>query len=469
MNRVLSDPKLLPSHSAGLYKYKHAQPQPDANYLLKTRPKNISIDKERLYEENILYKHMLNNLTEENMKLKTRLSQIEKENQERMLFNSISVVKSKPQTHLIENLKSTVKELKSDLKMQTVNFEELKRSVRVTKMNEVSEVLKQYENECMRLKRLLEDILQDKNNPTSTLSIIEKLKNEKDQLERSLRFYQESDNMKAEQIEELRKIIRKNEHAEPIIDEEPISKESYGSKGKFDFEIKETPEYSFSDSRSRDLSNLAQPNEIKIDKEGHATGIQAKLVLKKIQIFLKVNKLTPNAWVQTISRSVHGIISFEELKRALNSASIPVNKEELDVLMRQFGENDNQILCSVIIEELNSMIPQNQRSYSTSSHEKSNSEVEQYDFISKKDAQTILEEIACRLTCEDIKYPKQTLLGFLSLNSYCFSDLYEEFSENYLLIEKQHERKEIVKYFLKNQKTISKESLVNALIEELGE
>lgn len=47
--------------------------------IVRTKPKNIPQDKERLYEEGIFLKNVINTLKEENLKLKTKLSNLEKE------------------------------------------------------------------------------------------------------------------------------------------------------------------------------------------------------------------------------------------------------------------------------------------------------------------------------------------------------------------------------------------------------
>ncbi|CAG9331704.1 unnamed protein product [Blepharisma stoltei] len=481
INRVVSEPKLFPATTSNLYKFKYTNPQPDQTYLAKIRPKHIQIDKEKLYEENLVYKHMINSLSEENTKLKTKISQMEHDMQEKN-FSRIEALpysyvplnnpKPKSQFHLIENLKNSVKELRNELQIRNTEYEELKRSARITKMNEISEELKQYTNECMRLKRLMDELLQDKNNVhdnpggMNALSAYERLRNEKEQLEKNLKFYQESDRVKTEQIEELKKIISQGDHGVLIIDEEPISKRSHSNKEKNVQKNKGIGGQKAGKVKERE-NPLPLPKKEEVSKEdkGSETAVQAKLVLKKMQIFLKVNKFQPKEWVSSLTRAIQGILSLEELKKALVMASIPVNNEELQILMRQFGENDNQILCSVLIDELSSMNSNKPGLSSTPSivikPEEDNSET-----ISRKDAQRIFEEIQCRLTLQDVKNLKGVLENDLGNESFTFSDLMEIFNDRYLAIAKEEERKEIIKYLLCNKKSIEKDELIKGILNE---
>ena len=47
--------------------------------MIRLRPRNIQQDKERLYGETLQLKQMVNGLREENLRLKTKVSNLEKE------------------------------------------------------------------------------------------------------------------------------------------------------------------------------------------------------------------------------------------------------------------------------------------------------------------------------------------------------------------------------------------------------
>jgi hypothetical protein len=120
----------------------------------KRRPKTIIIEKERLYEENLQLKMLSNNLLEENIKLKTKLQQTEnnvKRNYEK------SPEKDSKSLNLIFSLKSKIKDLYEKIDKITNDYNELKLSIRATRVTELEQEAKQYFNECWRLKKILEE------------------------------------------------------------------------------------------------------------------------------------------------------------------------------------------------------------------------------------------------------------------------------------------------------------------------
>ncbi|OMJ72258.1 hypothetical protein SteCoe_29337 [Stentor coeruleus] len=121
----------------------------------KPRPKSIYFERERLYDENIQLKQMSNTLLEENIKLKTRLQQNEKDFKK---YSEKSPERSIKGTSLVGSLKNKVKEQNEQLDKLQAEYQDLKITIRATRVAELEEEAKQYFNECWRLKKLLEEI-----------------------------------------------------------------------------------------------------------------------------------------------------------------------------------------------------------------------------------------------------------------------------------------------------------------------
>lgn len=132
----------------------------DLNFINKLKPRQIHIDKERLYEENLELKLANNSLKSEMTRLKTKCQQIEKElhkkeeNLDERNFYSI-----KP-PNLISNLKSTIKDLKCQLQTRDEEIEKMTKHLKSSKIAELEAEIKAYIDECTRLKHHLEESLQ---------------------------------------------------------------------------------------------------------------------------------------------------------------------------------------------------------------------------------------------------------------------------------------------------------------------
>lgn len=121
----------------------------------KPRPKSIYFERERLYDENIQLKQLSNTLLEENIKLKTRLQQKEKDFKK---YSEKSPERSIRGTSLVGSLKHRVKEQNDKIDKLQAEYNDLKVAIRATRVAELEEEAKQYFNECWRLKKLLEEV-----------------------------------------------------------------------------------------------------------------------------------------------------------------------------------------------------------------------------------------------------------------------------------------------------------------------
>jgi predicted RNase H-like nuclease (RuvC/YqgF family) len=134
---------------------------------------------------------MYNYINDENIKLKTKILQLEKCIEQPKQQENMNSVNAKP-THLIESLKQSIRDLKTEIKAKDKEIEDMKRYVRYTKMQELEGENMQYSNECMRLKRIIDELLEEKGIIPGGLNAYEKLKLENEEFRKSISNLKES-------------------------------------------------------------------------------------------------------------------------------------------------------------------------------------------------------------------------------------------------------------------------------------
>jgi hypothetical protein len=128
-------------------------------------PKTTPLEKEKLYEENIQLKNMINKLKDENLKTKTKNVALERETTKlmRMVEKASSshmipgVQTGNQESSLLMNLKRQNKELRDEVKIKSDEIESFKRNTKTTKFQEIESELKAFIDENIRLKGLLEE------------------------------------------------------------------------------------------------------------------------------------------------------------------------------------------------------------------------------------------------------------------------------------------------------------------------
>ena len=140
---------------------------------VKLRSKYILHDKEQLYDDALKLKEQLHKIQAENMQLKTRLLQNEKELSKKEkdiieLYNQLQsqaptrVIKTKNDAYLVTSLKKQLKDFKIDKTKLEDELISLKKKTKVTKLQEMEVEIKMYVDECTRLRHLLEEVIQQK-------------------------------------------------------------------------------------------------------------------------------------------------------------------------------------------------------------------------------------------------------------------------------------------------------------------
>ena len=127
----------------------------DSSSMLNKKNRQITTDKEKLYEENLELKQKNNSLNDENLKLKTKLFQLEKE----LTKKDDSSEPGKNSSHLLANLKQIVKDLKQQLSEKTSEVETCRKNAKTSKVQELETEVKVFSDECTRLKHHLAEVL----------------------------------------------------------------------------------------------------------------------------------------------------------------------------------------------------------------------------------------------------------------------------------------------------------------------
>lgn len=155
---------LAGTKSGNLPRTKSYRQNSGSRSLARLRPRHISMDKEQLYEETLSLKMEVNFFKEQNIRLKTKLQQTEKElGKKEEFLDEIHMNTKEPMnvsnSHLVGSLKHSIKELKAELKLREGDIERLKRDTKVSRVNELEVEIQAYADECTRLRHHIEEVM----------------------------------------------------------------------------------------------------------------------------------------------------------------------------------------------------------------------------------------------------------------------------------------------------------------------
>jgi Ca2+-binding EF-hand superfamily protein len=146
---------------------------------------------------------MLNNqLQQENIRLRTKLNQLDREIGRRDDFiedirteGNRGVNVGVQKTHLVSNLKQSVKDLRQDLRQKEEEITLLRRNLKSTKIGELEVEIQVYADECTRLRHHLEEMLrQREESPGQQSPKIDEMYQELEEMAQHLRAAQEDAN-----------------------------------------------------------------------------------------------------------------------------------------------------------------------------------------------------------------------------------------------------------------------------------
>jgi len=141
------------------------------NEIPKIRPMTSTTkkDKESLYEENMQLKNYINTIKKDfafsksdNRKLELELDKKEKIIEDIVDSGNLQgdKINKAKETHLIIGLKKQFKDVQTKLKNKTVELDNIKKTLKVTKLNELNIEVNTYTDELQKLKSFYEIALQ---------------------------------------------------------------------------------------------------------------------------------------------------------------------------------------------------------------------------------------------------------------------------------------------------------------------
>lgn len=153
----------------------------------KSRSRALNLEKEKLYEENQSLKQELNSVIDDNLRLKTKLAQSQKNIDKRINENSmINLSRDKSSVHLIDSLRQTIHDIRQELEEKDKTIKSLKKNIKVTKLSEIISELTVFQEECERLKEFLYESNREKQEMTKKIGMLDKIISEKSQLQSKL-------------------------------------------------------------------------------------------------------------------------------------------------------------------------------------------------------------------------------------------------------------------------------------------
>ena len=132
----------------------------DKDFLSRIKPKKIIMDKEQLYQENLELKMKVHYLSEELLRIRTKMMQQESELLKRE--DSQKITDKSKNGNLIQGLKQSIKELKAEKVFREQEIFKLKSNLKGSKVNELEIEVKAYIDECTRLRHHLEELIKSK-------------------------------------------------------------------------------------------------------------------------------------------------------------------------------------------------------------------------------------------------------------------------------------------------------------------
>ncbi|OMJ92269.1 hypothetical protein SteCoe_5041 [Stentor coeruleus] len=145
-----------------------------SNSSAKIQPKSPKLNRGQLFEENLTLKMKTHTIQSENLRLKTKITQIKHDLTKKDVVD-YSLARLSNRSHLIPNLKQTIKDVKDHLREKEDELMVLKKNAKCTKINEAEIELQSYIEECMRLRHNLQEIMVQKQISLGTLEYEEKL------------------------------------------------------------------------------------------------------------------------------------------------------------------------------------------------------------------------------------------------------------------------------------------------------
>jgi len=200
-------------------------------------------DKEHLYDEAVKLKQSMNIYRDENMKLKTRVALCDKELEKKDKIiqelltqlstqgqgSAPSLPKGQSATHLVIALKKQLKESKDEIRAKEEEIKKLKKSLKITRLQETEVEIKMFADECTRLKHIIEEIMKQKaaGYTPEDVALIEEKINQQDSMIHSIK----------QQNNEMSEVLKKKD--EEIANWKDVTSKLQKRLGRMENEAKE--------------------------------------------------------------------------------------------------------------------------------------------------------------------------------------------------------------------------------------
>ena len=429
-NNPIEIPKIQ-NFTGKIYKIRSVPILPDSKYVSRTCPKKIVPDKERLYEENLNLKQMYNFINQENLKMRTKIQLLEK-NAEATRSQEASNLNYK-NSHLVDSLKNSVKDLRTEIKSKDKEIEDMKRYIRYTKMQELEADLLQYQSECTRLKEIIDELLKKQDILPDGIEAYEDLKREVIYLRKMLN--------------DDKKLRESGEKKESLEIEEPRQE---GRLGKDKIEEKNDDLLKLElelESKDQRIKELEQENKRLLELAHEKSGLNSPLLVNspkpqllftKIQNFLSSHHISSASWVKSITSNPS--LSLPEFRSALEQDLIEANQEEIQDFWQKYSKN-NQISSQVLIS------------------------LYEGEEIEKLSISQIFEVFKAKATLSSIQDIQQYLESELAEPVITETDFYQLCSKPTFLLESSQNIQTFAKFILQKSSSKGKEEVIESILQ----
>ena len=382
----------------------------DYSFLNKLKPRRINIDRERLYEENMSLKLKNNGLHEEIQKLRTKFSQVEKELSKKDDQNEYNQG-IKP-THMINNLKTTIKELKSEIQQKNDEIYKLKKNMKSTRINEIELEVQAYIDECTRLRHHLEEIMKQRDAPQAIqginddktmqqLFILNNLKKENQDLNQAIIQCNEEINKWRARVLELEKSKKKNigkkgelsglkseiiklksqldnaskdtsgkenNQKDEVSKIKKLLNESQGKNSHYEIKIKELNNNL--EEQAKQLRSFIESNKSSSGKQGNKKKKYPPKFFQVLNEIIHLKNISIQSFIESLEKSLIAIDDADDLFSALESFSSKIKRKYIDEIVGILKCGDASTLkLKRIVEFYNDFIYDTQLNDSSSNNE----------------------------------------------------------------------------------------------------
>lgn len=336
--------------------------------LSKLRPTKISVEKERLYIENMALKVKVNDLQEMLTKHKAKITQLEREVQKKEEITQSS--SSTCNRYLVKLLKQNIKDLRSEVQAKNQEIIKQKQNMKLTKFVEMELEVKAYMDECTRLRHYLEEVIKEKEEEDSTiqnteindlktvslLKIIEENNKEIQKLKDKLKSdsstkgsktpkYQEEFSKLSKELEVLKKKLSKKEqkHNQEI---ESFKKKDNETQKLLSVEkIKLEEANILIENLCRELKSLRQKKKSKITPP---------LCLTVLYEITKKNQLSIQEYLAKFSQGNSLCLETKDLLTAMQAFDSSITQESIEGLLPYVkSENSSKISIKRLADYFN--------------------------------------------------------------------------------------------------------------------